>query len=472
MAARHLQGSGPRNIYHHEEDLAVLSSGHVKYGRVVLCTAVAILFTSLGLAHEPAAKSDHRVVLRVSESMLNSMMDSKDVERAADVQEVILGTTVYGRAHTTGKPTINLIESPDRAVFEIKLNGVTVSQNTGYNGPAIIYSRSVTNFTATKLVAFEPGKGFYGAPAKVAARTQTTIQGIDSSRGGIIGRIVRRRAANIEAAQHAQVEQIASQRAQLRIQQAFEKRSNARLAKLNEVADVRSLAAATGHSTAIADTKYVCCTTKNYFQIATGFSDTDSGGPIKLPEQDPANSKNAPIEVWVHQSLVGEQIASGIDMLTQQVETSPLGLTVSSAARYLTNSESSDMIPAIIGKQPLHVCKVGEWRVAKLEMPPQDLAQVVQVLRPTLDNNKLAASRPKSHAKEATNGATRLANGLRTWTSGKYTAHARFLSLDGDTVRLQRSTGVNTQIAFEKLSPTDQQWIRQYVANAPKTAAK
>lgn len=450
----------------------MLFSGHVMFARMAVATAVATLLLSTAiLAHESTPKTDHRVVLRVSESMLNSLMDSKDVEREANVHEVILGTTVYGRAKTTGKPAINLVESPDRAVFEIKLNGVTVCQNTGYNGPAIIYSRSVTNFTATKLVAFEPGKGFYGSPAKVTARSQTTIQGIDSNRGGIIGRIVRRRAASIEAGQHAQVEQIASQRAQLRIQQAFEKRSGERLAKLNEVADVRSLAAATGHPTGLADTKYVCCTTKNYFQIATGFSDTDGGGPIKLPEYDPANSKNAPIEIWVHQSIVGEQIANGIDMLTKQMETTQIGLTVSSAARVLANSESSDMIPAIIGKQPLQVCKVGEWRVAKLEMPPEDLVQVVQVLRPNLDNGKLAAIARKSNGSKATNATVRLSNEMRTWTSGKYTAHAKFLSLDGETVKLQRSTGVSTQIPLEKLSPVDQQWIRQYLANAPKTAA-
>ena len=440
--------------------------------RSVLTAGLAICFSSVVCsAHEAASKPDHLVVLRVSESMLNSLLDSKDVERDANVQEVILGTTVYGRSHTTGKPTIKLIESPDRAMFEIKLEGQTVCQNTGYNGPAIIYSRSVTNFTATRLVAFEPGKGFYGAPTKVTAATKTAIQGFDSNRGGLIGRIVRRRAASIEASQHAQVEQLASQRAQARIQAIFDKRSNERLARLNEVADVRSLATATGHSAAIADTKYVCCTTKNYFQIATGFSDSDTGPMVQLPEHDGASSKNAPIEVWVHQSLVGEKIANGIEMLTKQVETSQIGLTVSTAARVLTNSETGDMIPSIIGKQPLQVCKVGEWRVAKLEMPPQDLVQVVQVLRPTLDAKNLTAPKPSQRVPAVTVEATRDPNQLRTWTSGKYTANAKFISLDGETVKLQRDTGVNTQIALGKLSSTDQQWIRNYLANAPRPAA-
>lgn len=441
--------------------------------RLIVTASLAIcLSTAVTFGHEAISKPDHLVVLRVSESMLNSLLDSKDVERESEVQEMIMGTTVYGRAHTTGKPTIKLMESPDRAMFEIKLSGVTVCQNTGYNGPAIIYSQSTTNFTATRLIAFEPGKGFYGAPAKVTATTKSTIQGFGSNRGGLVGRIVRRRAASIEASQHGQVEQVASQRARLRIQTAFDKRSDERLAKLNEVADVRSIAAATGHSTPLADTKYVCCTTKNYFQIATGFSDTDSGPMVQLPEHDIANSKNAPIEVWVHQSLVGEKIADGIDMLTKQMETSKVGLTVSTAARVLSGSENSDLIPAIVGKQPLQVCKVGDWRVAKLEMPPQDVAQVVRVLRPNLDIGKNVAAAPKSPAATVASRETSLAkNHLRTWTSGKFTANAKFISLDGETVKLQRDTGVNTQIALEKLSPTDQRWIRNYLANAPRTAA-
>jgi hypothetical protein len=463
---------GPRNTHPYEEDVAVMTKRRVTCVRSILTTGLAICFSAIvSFAHEATSKPDHLVVLRVSESMLNSLLDGEDVDRHTNVQEVILGTTVYGRARTTGKPTIKLVESADRAIFEIKLNGQTVSQNTGYNGPAIIYSQSVTNFTATRLIAFEPGKGFYGAPAKVTATTKTTIQGFDSNRGGLIGRIVRRRAASIEAGQHAQVEQLASQRAQARIQSIFDKRSNERLAKLNEVADVRSLASATGHSAAIGDTKYVCCTTKNYFQIATGFSDSDTGPMVKLPEHDVANSKNAPIEVWVHQSLVGEKIANGIDMLTKQMETSQIGLTVSTAARVLTNSETGDMIPSIIGKQPLQVCKVGDWRVAKLEMPPQDLVQVVQVLRPTLDPKHLTAPKTSPRVPVASVKVARTLNQLRTWTSGKYTAHAKFISLDGETVKLQRDTGVNTQIALAKLSPTDQEWIRNYLAIAPRTAA-
>jgi hypothetical protein len=435
-----------------------------------LGTFLAAIFCLFAVANsaEPT-KPDHRIVLRVSSSMLNSMMDGQElVNRETDVQEWILGTNVVGRSKVTGTPVVKLVESADRAKFQIILEGTSVARTTGYSGPAIVYSRSITKFTATKLVVFEPERGFYGQPVQVTARTYNTVQGIDSTRGGLIGRIIRRRAAAIEAGQHAQVEQIASQRAARRIQLAFEKKAAERLAKLNEMADVRALASATGHAHGPMDIKYTCCTTPHYFQIATSFS--DSGEPMELPKYDPANPANAPVEVWVHDSFIGEPIVAGIDMLTQEAKTNKLALTVSAVARFLTSSEYTDKIPTILGKQTLHLHKVDHWRVAKVEIPAPDLAQVVKVLRPIGPPSKTPAS-PKV-AVEVANAQPAVKDaGHRTWTSGKYTAHARFLGLDGKTVKLQRSNGVNTNIAFEKLSAADQTWIKEYLAKAPKTAA-
>ena len=461
-----------------EEGIAVNTSVRGFGEWLLAASLVAGLGWQSGAAHEPEKKPDHQVVLRVSSSMLNTWIDGKeDVNREVPVQEVILGTSVFGTSRVTGKPVVKLVESPDRAKFQIVLKGIATSRTTGYNGPAIVTSRAVTQFTATKLVVFEPGKGFSGQPAQVTARTTTTVENIDSSRGGIIGRIVRRRAAAIEAGQHAQVEQIASQRAARRIQLAFDKTTAARLAKLNEMADVNALAKVTGHALQSGEGKYACCTTPHYFQIATSFG--DSGPLLSLPKYDPANPANAPVEVWVHDSLIGEPIATGIDMLTAQAQTNKLALTVSAAAKVLTSSEATDKIPTILGVQPLNLQKVGHWRVAKLEIPAPELAEVVNVLRPTFDSNpsKSVVAGKNQIVKNPVvkNGPTAnrpVANGHRTWTSGKFTAHARFLGLEGSTVKLQRSNGVNSHIEFGKLSAADQEWIKQYLAYAPRTAAK
>src|SRR5436190_10311502 len=146
----------------------------------------------------PEALPDHRIVFRVCDQLLNSLMDNAAIDRQTEVREVILGTSVVGTARVTGKPDVKLIPSVDDATFYITLEGTIHSRTTGYNGPAIIHSRSVTTFTASRPVVFEPGRGFYGLPSRVSARTESFVEGISSRRRGLVGRIVSRRAGKID----------------------------------------------------------------------------------------------------------------------------------------------------------------------------------------------------------------------------------------------------------------------------------
>ena len=175
------------------------------------CLARFIITASerIPAADEPV---DHLAVLRISAAMLDSFIETKDIDRVVDVRDVILGTTIRGTARIVGKPSVKLAESEDLATFQIVLHGTVNSRTTGYNGPAIIHSRAVTTFTATKQIIFEPGHGFRGLPPKVDARTQTFVDRIDSDRSGLVGRIIRRRAAQIEVKQHAEVNEIARQK--------------------------------------------------------------------------------------------------------------------------------------------------------------------------------------------------------------------------------------------------------------------
>lgn len=452
------------------------------------------LLAGTSFADDPAPPAEHPIVLRISSEVLNSFVDSKEVERQLTVQDVILGTSVYGTAHVHGTPAVKLTDSPDKAKFWITLNGTVSSTTTGYNGPAIIHSRSVTNFSATRLVTFEPGKGFTGAPTEVSASTRTTVDGIDSTRGGLIGRIVRRRASKIEAGQHGQVEEIVRQRIAKRVQTAFDKQSDQRLAQMNETIDLRQLAQAGRVPVRGKEVNWFCCTTPRYLQIASQAG--ASGTPLELPLHHPENPQSAPVEIWMHDSLIAPRIATGLEFLKLEAENSQLGLTVATAVKLMNlNSEAMEKIPSLLGQKPIQLHKVRDWRVAKLEMRPKEIAQVVQVMRPELvtgSSGKSVARQPAVLAKmqpaPTTTPAiksvqptvpvadrpkiahTKPSDEARTWTSGPYTAEARFVSLDGDMVRLERTTGVNTRISFDKLSAADQTWIRHYVSNPPLTA--
>lgn len=483
-------------------------------GSVMLWWSGAAVLSLLVANRSPAEekeekKPEHPIVMRISSDVLNNLVDSKEVERHVGVQDNIMGTSVFGTAQVHGKPSIKLESSPDKAKFWITLKGTVNSTTTGYNGPAIIYSRSITNFSATRLVTFEPGKGFSGAPAQVAASTRTIVDGIDSTRGGLIGRIVRRRASRIEAGQHDMVQEIVRQRIANRLRNSFHQQSDQRLAKMNEAVELRKTAQAGGLPLLGKDVNWFCSTTPRYMQFAT---QSGSGAPLDLPLYSPENPQSAPIEIWMHNSLVGPHLAAGLEMLKLSAENTKLGMTVAMALQLL-NVNSEDKIPTLLAERPIKLHTVDEWRVAKLEMPAKEVAQVVQLFRPELAPGGTAvkptapkpstvavqpkptsrqpgyqqpqpeyAQRQPAHTQRQTVlkpvavvARPKITHNkpsaeARTWTSGKYTAEARFVSLDGDTVRLERTSGVNTKIRFDKLSDADQSWIRQYVSTPPQTA--
>src|SRR4029453_12578551 len=74
----------------------------------------------------------NRMVLRVSQGMLNALWGNPDIDRQADVRDYILGTTIYGRARVIGSSRVQLAESPDQAKFHMIFQGTAHSRTTGY----------------------------------------------------------------------------------------------------------------------------------------------------------------------------------------------------------------------------------------------------------------------------------------------------------------------------------------------------
>jgi hypothetical protein len=421
----------------------------------------------------------HRVVLRLSEEMLNTLLGSQDVDRQTGVREVILGTAVYGQSRVTGQHRVQLAENGEQATFFLIFQGAAHSRTTGYNGPAIIYSRTITTFTATKQIVLEPGQGFQALPSQVTARSQTFVEGIDSTRGGLIGRIVRRRAARTEAALHAEATEIARQKAARRIAAALDRTSEARLARLNGVSQFQNVAAAALSAGRSGQPKYACCTTPHYLQIATSFG--SGGSPIELPVEDASDAAGAPIEIWFHETLVGDGTLAAIDLMTTPTSVADFLKAISTAAQVIGgNQDPSSPLAPLLSEQPVRIRKTGDWRVIAVEMPADASPAIARAPAPRIMPQQPAPAAPTptvpSSAAPAPAAIAQLAPAPgpaaepadpprnRIWTSGPYHADAQFLALEGNMVRLLRTTGVRTSIPIEKLSPADQTWIREYLA--------
>jgi hypothetical protein len=247
---------------------------------------------------DPAA---HKVVLRVSEELFTSLIH-RDIDQQTPVQDVILGTPVAGVARTVAQPRVDLIPHSSQAAFEVVMEGTTVTRTTGRNGPAVINSRGTTQFRAVKQVVFSPEKGFYALPSTVDARSQIVTESIGSTRGGLLGRLVRRRAWREVQNKRPQTLAIVQEKNKRRVAAVLDAEVNQGLARLNRRNEVRGLIAAVVSGTS--QPRYACCSTEHYVQVGASLGPAGNRS-IVLP---PAEYLTSPVQLWIHRSLVRPQL--------------------------------------------------------------------------------------------------------------------------------------------------------------------
>ena len=65
-------------------------------------------------------------------------------EKDAPLTDNILGTSISGRTTTVGQVKLELVPSPNKAVFDALLSATVASRTVGQNGPATIYANGTT----------------------------------------------------------------------------------------------------------------------------------------------------------------------------------------------------------------------------------------------------------------------------------------------------------------------------------------
>jgi hypothetical protein len=236
------------------------------------------------------------IVLRISKDVLVSTLE-QEIDETTAVEETLLGTRVAGTARTNGQPQVDLLDDPDRVSLLVTLRGTTASRTKGQTEPPVIHSRSETAFIATKRVVFVPGKGFFTEPTKVTAQTKTFTEGVETARGGIVGRIVARLAENKVENYRDQINDLARQKAEHRIAHEFDKILQQRLNRMNGTVDLRT--AIVGRNVRPA---WCCCSTSQGVLVALSPADR----PITWTAVPQSREKAGPIQLLVHRSLVGE----------------------------------------------------------------------------------------------------------------------------------------------------------------------
>jgi hypothetical protein len=147
------------------------------------------------------------------------------VNETQPVQDQILGTSLRGTARTQGDLRLQVVPHPERAEFEIQLDAVAQSNNVGVNRGVTIYSTGTTRIDARKRILFDE-EGLRALDAQAACDTKSRITGI-GHHSALVRKIAWKRAHR----QKGQAEEVASRRAEKRVERQMDERAANMLAQ-------------------------------------------------------------------------------------------------------------------------------------------------------------------------------------------------------------------------------------------------
>lgn len=304
----------------------------------------------------PAGPLPRQIVVQLSEGLFAPLIE-RPIDELHPVDEEILGVRAVGQARVVGQPVVEMVDDPQRASFQVTITGTVATQTVGRKGPVEMHSSSTTEFTATKRVSFQPGRGFVGEPAAIEAKTSTQTDRIEPDRRGILGRAIARRAWRRVGESRAEVNQIVQARADVKIRQAFDRLLEARLARLNRRVDQRYLIAALLGGDQ--PPHYQCCTWDGALVIAASAeAPQDSGSP---GERLATSIPQSPVQVWFHDEVVDQRLAAvlrGIDLARRTWE-------------QLTLLNADARVPALPNRprRMYDFAVVGNWIVVRADGP-------------------------------------------------------------------------------------------------------
>lgn len=157
-------------------------------------------------------------------------MPSRPIDTVRPVRDCILGTAIFGSAHTVGNVRYELHESYDTIDLAVHLEGTAYSRTRGFNGPVRINANSRTGFWAMKRLSLSDDQ-FTSTAGVASADTDTHINSIQKTGGKLFHRLIEKIAWKRASQQKGQSERIAARHAEQRVLGEFDETLAAELAK-------------------------------------------------------------------------------------------------------------------------------------------------------------------------------------------------------------------------------------------------
>jgi len=287
---------------------------------LAVALTVAVLAVSQNEAQSPptrlAEDAPYPMVVRIDKSALSQIVNS-EVDETRPVDKVVLGTHAVGRSRTLGTIRAALISDSTEASFDVRFLGKTTSTTVGTQEPAVIYSRTFTDFDCTRRVTFDPRKGFVVVgDVWIDGKTRLVFDGFAATKQfgrQLICRIAARRADQ----SHEEARLIADRDNKREVQDSFEKEVVRQVRVANEDQNlVRYVNHFLGDKTTL---QLYAKSSPDCIHIGIGSEGEKYSPMTTLP---PSRAKPAPIEIWVHSSILSEPVSALMKLSTPKTRVS------------------------------------------------------------------------------------------------------------------------------------------------------
>ncbi|MBL9082939.1 MAG: hypothetical protein JNK76_14085 [Planctomycetales bacterium] len=241
--------------------------------------------------------SQPNLLIDVSETFVVDAL-SRPVDQTEPVVDCILGTYITGTGRTIGEVNVDVVPNGEQAELVTYLSGINYSRTVGHNRSALIYSQGATTLNGQSTL-YVNEQGLAGGPINTSARVNNRITGYGSTKGGLIGNLVKKIAAKKAPQQKAQGERVAAAHARTRLARSMQKEIVQQVAQANEELEARLRRPLLRFGQYPSQLKYA--STDDSLTIRALQT---TSGRLAAPGEAPALAGGAPVSVRVHQSLV------------------------------------------------------------------------------------------------------------------------------------------------------------------------